>query len=74
MVIEEVHQFGETHPDWPIYKLNVIERRELSDDVEDRLGIRHQSPQAFIIRDGSCVWNASHGDITAQALSRHLHD
>jgi len=68
--IREVRAFSEAHPDWPVYVLKVIEERRLSDAVAERLGIRHQSPQAFVIRDGRCVWDASHSDISADALSR----
>ena len=67
-VIDEVHQFADTHPDWSIYILKVVERRALSDAVADELGITHQSPQAFVIKQGTCVWHASHSDITAERL------
>lgn len=67
-VIDEVHQFADTHPDWSIYILKVVERRALSNAVADELGITHQSPQAFVIKQGTCVWHASHSDITAERL------
>jgi bacillithiol system protein YtxJ len=35
-------------------------------------GVRHQSPQAILLRDGRAVWNGSHGGITAEALERAL--
>ena len=67
-VIREVHEFSDSHPEWQIYILKVIERRALSNAVADTLGITHQSPQAFVIRQGACVWHASHSDITAERL------
>ena len=67
-VIDEVHEFAETHPDWNIYILKVVERRALSNAVADELGVIHQSPQAFVIKAGACVWHASHSDITAERL------
>ena len=33
-----------------------------------RTGVAHQSPQAFVVRDGKTVWDASHFDITAEAV------
>ena len=36
--------------------------------VEQRLGVRHESPQAILVRDGRAVWDASHFAITAEAL------
>lgn len=72
VVTDEVLRFAGTHPDWTIYVLKVIERRDLSDLVAERLGVPHASPQAFVIRHGRCVWHASHYEVTAQSLSRHL--
>ena len=73
-VIDEVVRFSWAHPDWPVYVLKVLEHRELSDLVADRLGVAHASPQAFVIKSGQCVWQASHNEITTQSLSRHRFD
>jgi len=72
VVIDEVLRFGEAHPDWTTYVLKVIEQRQLSDAVAERLGVSHESPQVFVIRQGRCVWHASHHFITAQALSQQV--
>jgi bacillithiol system protein YtxJ len=71
-VFDEVVLFSGLHPDWPVYVLKVIECRDLSDSVADRLGVPHASPQAFVIKNGQCVWDASHYEITPQSLSRYL--
>jgi bacillithiol system protein YtxJ len=42
--------------------------RAVSREVEDRTSIRHESPQAIILRDGRAVWHASHWNITADAV------
>lgn len=70
-VVDEVLEFARTHPEWTIYVLKVIEQRGLSDAVAERLGVRHESPQAFVIRHGRCVWHASHSSITADSLRQH---
>jgi bacillithiol system protein YtxJ len=43
--------------------------RSLSDRIEERFGIRHESPQAIILRDGEPVWNASHWDVTETRIA-----
>jgi len=43
--------------------------RAVSDAVEARLGIRHESPQAILVRDGRPVWNASHRRVNARSLA-----
>ncbi len=65
---EELADFSRQHGDVPVYDLEVTGNRELSDYAADRLGVEHQSPQAFVLRDGKAVWHAEHYDITAKAL------
>lgn len=49
--------------------LLVVQRaRDLSREVERRTGIRHESPQAIVLRNGQAVWNASHWDVTSDAV------
>jgi bacillithiol system protein YtxJ len=48
--------------------------RAVSTEIERRTGIRHESPQAFVIRDGKVVWDASHFDITAEAVERAVNE
>jgi bacillithiol system protein YtxJ len=45
---------------------------DLSRAVEERTGLRHETPQALILRGGRVVWNASHFDITAPAVEQAL--
>jgi bacillithiol system protein YtxJ len=55
--------------------LIVVQRvRELSHEVETRTGIRHESPQAIILRNGKAVWNASHWRITFDAVERAVRE
>ena len=52
----------------------VQKARDLSREIETRTGVRHESPQALILRDGAVVWSASHWNITADAVTRALGD
>ena len=55
------------------YKVITVQsHRRLSDNAAQRFGIRHETPQAILLRDGRPVWNASHFRITADALTRAL--
>jgi bacillithiol system protein YtxJ len=48
----------------------------VSKAIAERFGIRHESPQLFLVVDGAVVWHASHHRITrrdiAAALDRHV--
>jgi thioredoxin 1 len=48
--------------------ITVQTHRPVSDAVAERLGLRHETPQAILLRDGRIVWNASHFRITASQL------
>ena len=53
------------------YKVITVQsHRRLSDSAAERFGIRHETPQAILLRDGRPVWNASHFRITAEELAR----
>ncbi|MBD0373769.1 MAG: bacillithiol system redox-active protein YtxJ, partial [Pyrinomonadaceae bacterium] len=46
----------------------VQQARDVSREVESLTGIRHESPQAIILRNGRAVWNTSHWRITRSAV------
>ena len=46
--------------------------RPVSDAAAERLGLRHETPQAILVRDGKVIWNASHFRITAAHLNNAL--
>ena len=48
--------------------IEIQRARDVSKEVAERTGVRHQSPQVLLIRDGLPVWYASHWKITEQAL------
>ena len=68
----EVLAFEARNPDQPVYGVDVHEAAELSAAIVERLGVAHESPQAFILRDGEPVWTAAHYDVSADALEKEL--
>ncbi|MDX9750254.1 MAG: bacillithiol system redox-active protein YtxJ [Flavobacteriales bacterium] len=48
----------------PAYFLDLLAHRAVSDAVEARYGVRHESPQVLVVRAGKCVYHASHRAIT----------
>ena len=46
--------------------------RELSNTISSRTGVRHESPQAFVLVDGKAVYHASHYDIEADHIEASL--
>lgn len=66
----EVDRFVAGGTDVPVYILNVVEYRDLSRRVAEDVGVRHESPQALLIRSGDAVKHASHRQITARLLEK----
>ena len=55
------------------YKMITVQsHRGVSETAAKRLGIRHETPQAILLRGGRPVWNASHFRITAAEIGRVL--
>lgn len=48
--------------------LEVQSARDVSRELADLTGIRHETPQVIVFKDGKAVWNASHFDVKAGAV------
>jgi bacillithiol system protein YtxJ len=48
--------------------ITVQTHRDVSNAVATKLGIRHETPQALMVRDGRVVWTASHFRVTAKSV------
>ena len=70
---DEFNRFAESAERAVCGVVFVLENRTLSDDIEEQLGIRHESPQVILLRNGKAIWNASHWSITTAALTQALY-
>ena len=48
----------------PLYFLDLIKHRELSNKVAQDFSVYHESPQLLLIKDGECILDQSHGAIS----------
>jgi bacillithiol system protein YtxJ len=46
--------------------------RNVSDAITQRTGIRHESPQAIVLKNGKPIYHASHYDVTAADVTAKL--
>lgn len=46
----------------------VIEDRPVSNQIAEDFGIKHESPQLFLLEDSEVRWNTSHWKITKNAI------
>jgi thioredoxin 1 len=66
----EVQQFAASHPEVPVYMVDVVGNRALSGLIAERVGIKHESPQAIVVEQGRAVWDASHFRVSCDRLER----
>ena len=66
----ELRQLGGGHG--PIGLIDVRVARAVTAEVARRTGVRHESPQVLLLRDGHAVWSTSHGGVRAAAVARAL--
>ena len=55
-----------------LYFLDLIAHRDVSNEIAQRFGVTHQSPQLILIKDGKAVYNVSHSDIDAEELGKKV--
>jgi monothiol bacilliredoxin len=65
----ETERFLESHPQRMVHLVLVLEHRAVSDYVEAVTGVRHQSPQILVLKQGEVVWHVSHFGVTAEAIA-----
>lgn len=68
MAHDEVREYADRSNALPLTLIDVFEARAMSDALEAETGIRHESPQVLLVRNGRVQWHASHRRVTARAL------
>jgi bacillithiol system protein YtxJ len=58
--------------DFPIYYLDLIQYRSVSNLIAAKSGIEHQSPQLIVFQNGLPVYDASHNAIDANEIKSNL--
>lgn len=58
--------------DADVYIIVMQNARGVSNEIAERTGIRHESPQAIVLKNGKPVYSASHYDVTASDVEASL--
>lgn len=69
---ERYERFLADHAEVASGWLHVIRQRPISQAVAAATGVKHESPQALVYRDGAVTWHASHDAITESSLADAL--
>jgi bacillithiol system protein YtxJ len=72
-LIEHLNSAGAASHHRPRYAVVTVQtHRDVSNAVAARLGVRHETPQAIIVRGGKAVWSASHFRVNAASIQKAL--
>ena len=69
---EEVEHFEAANPGMPVYVVDVLVQRPLSQDFAAVLGVGHASPQVILLRGARPLWNTSHWRIRQDAMEAEV--
>ena len=59
---------GRLMASFELHFLDLIQFREVSNQIEQRSGVQHQSPQVICLKGESAIYNSSHHHIDAEAI------
>ena len=52
----------------PAYYLDLLSHRDISNEVATIFSVEHASPQVLLIKNGVCIYNASHSNISSSDI------
>lgn len=58
--------------DFPVYYLDLIQYRPISNLIAEKSGIEHQSPQLIVFQNGKPIYNGSHSGIVIDDIKSEL--
>jgi bacillithiol system protein YtxJ len=67
-----VRRFAAGFREIPIFMVDVLSTRSVSDEIAKLLKVRHESPQIILVKGGVAVWDTSHYRITQDAIEQQL--
>ncbi|MFC4740495.1 bacillithiol system redox-active protein YtxJ [Flavobacterium ponti] len=62
--------YPEDKIDW--YLLDLLNHRDISNEIAHRYNVQHQSPQILVIKSGKAVYHDSHDGIDANDLKQFV--
>nr|WP_068891397.1 bacillithiol system redox-active protein YtxJ [Pedobacter panaciterrae] len=60
--------------DTSLYFLDLISYRDISAEIAETFQVHHESPQILLIKDGDCILDASHSDISADEVAEVINN
>lgn len=52
--------------------LDLLNHRNISNEIAERFQVTHQSPQLIVVKDGVAIFSSTHSDIEAEILNKFV--
>lgn len=72
MVLKQFENTFQLHNNIDCYFLDLLENRDISNQIAARFNVHHQSPQLIVLKNKLSVYNASHENIDALELDKFI--
>jgi bacillithiol system protein YtxJ len=72
MSLKEFESTFEKNDALELYFLDLLNHRDISNELASVFNVRHESPQMLVIKNGVCIYNASHHQIEASDLKKFI--
>lgn len=66
--------WGADENNLPVYYLDLIAFRDVSNAIAEKYAVRHESPQVLVIKKGAATYVASHYDIRPNKVEKAAHE
>ena len=54
--------------DIPFHYLDLVQFRNVSNDIAETFDVQHESPQVLVLKNGTCVYDESHNGINMDEI------
>jgi bacillithiol system protein YtxJ len=72
MVLNMFSEGYDTDLDIDLYFLTIQNHRDVSNAIEDKFAVRHESPQLLVIKNNEVVFHTSHGAIADTDFTQYI--
>lgn len=66
------NEYDLTEDEIDLYFLDLLNYRDISNEIANQFNVMHQSPQILVIKNGVAVYNASHDSINVHDLKQFV--
>ncbi len=60
------------NPEIDFHLIDVISERSVSKSFAEKVKVRHESPQIFVIKNEEVIWHASHNSVNAKNVLKQI--